>query len=218
MEKKHIYFMPGLGANSKIFEYISLPKDQFDVHLLEWKIPVSEEESIEDYAKRMTGEIKHENPVLLGVSFGGVLVQEIAKIIAVEKIILVSSIKSHHELPNRLKLLQKTKGYKFFPTKIIENFEKYKKYFLGDFLRKRADLYTNYLSVNDAKYLNWALYSLLHWQQEKASKNTDHIHGDNDHIFPSKHIKNFIKINDGTHVMILLKAKEISEIITSIFN
>ena len=117
-----------------------------------------------------------------------------------------------------LKLLQKTKGYKFFPTKIIENFEKYKKYFLGDFLRKRADLYTNYLSVNDAKYLKWALYSLLHWQQEKVSKNTVHIHGDNDHIFPSKHIKNFIKINDGTHVMILLKAKEISEIITSIFN
>jgi len=74
------------------------------------------------------------------------------------------------------------------------------------------------LSVNDAKYLKWALYSLLHWQQEKASKNTVHIHGDNDHIFPSKHIKNFIKINDGTHVMILLKAKEISEIITSIFN
>ena len=207
-----------MGANSKIFEYISLPKDQFEMHLLEWKIPVSEEESIEDYAKRMTGEIKHENPVLLGVSFGGVLVQEIAKIITVEKIILVSSIKSHHELPNRLKLLQKTKGYKFFPTKIIENFEKYKKYFLGDFLRKRADLYTNYLSVNDAKYLKWALYSLLHWQQEKVSKNTVHIHGDNDHIFPSKHIKNFIKINDGTHVMILLKAKEISEIISSIFN
>ena len=129
MEKKHIYFMPGLGANSKIFEYISLPKDQFDVHLLEWKIPVSEEESIEDYAKRMTGEIKHQNPILLGVSFGGVLVQEIAKIIAVEKVILVSSIKSHHELPNRLKLLKKTKGYKFFPTKIIENFEKYKNIF-----------------------------------------------------------------------------------------
>jgi len=92
MEKKHIYFMPGLGANSKIFEYISLPKDRFEMHLLEWKIPVSEEESIEDYAKRMTGEIKHQNPILLGVSFGGVLVQEIAKIIAVEKVILVSSI------------------------------------------------------------------------------------------------------------------------------
>ncbi len=218
MKKKQIYLMPGLGANPKIFENIILPKDSFEIHLLEWKIPVSIDESLNDYAKRMSEEIKHQNPVLLGVSFGGVLVQEIAKIIAVEKIILVSSIKSHHEFPNRLKLLQKTKGYKFFPTKIIENFDKYKKYFLGDFLKKRADLYTNYLSVNDAKYLKWALHSLLHWQHENESKNIVHIHGDNDHIFPSKYIKNFIKINNGTHVMILLKAKEISEIIIRSFN
>ena len=129
MEKKHIYFMPGLGANSKIFEYISLPKDQFEMHLLEWKIPVSEEESIEDYAKRMTGEIKHENPVLLGVSFGGVLVQEIAKIITVEKIILVSSIKSHHELPNRLKLLKKQKDTSFFLLKSLKTLRSIKNIF-----------------------------------------------------------------------------------------
>ena len=213
MKKIQIYFMPGLGANPKIFEHISLPKDQFEIHLLEWKIPISIDESIQDYAQRMANEIKHQKPVLLGVSFGGVLVQEIAKIIAVKKIILVSSIKSHHEFPNRLKLLQKTKAYKFFPTKIIENFDKYKKYFLGDFLKKRADLYTLYLSVNDALYLKWAIYTILHWQQDKIPENILHIHGNNDHVFPSKHIHNFTEINNGSHVMILLKANEISTII-----
>ncbi|MGB1170075.1 MAG: alpha/beta hydrolase [Flavobacteriaceae bacterium] len=218
MKKIHLYFMPGLGANPKIFEHISLPKDKFEIHLLEWKIPISEVESIQDYAKRMTYEIKHQNPVLLGVSFGGVLVQEIAKIIDVKKIILVSSIKSHYEFPNRLKLLQKTKAYKFFPTKIIENFDKYKKYFLGDFLKKRADLYTLYLSVNDAVYLKWAIYSLLHWKQDIIPENILHIHGNHDHVFPSKHIHNFTEIKNGSHVMILLKAKEISEIIISDFN
>ena len=35
--------------------------------------PISEEESIADYAKRMSEEIKHKNPVLLGVSFGGII-------------------------------------------------------------------------------------------------------------------------------------------------
>ena len=205
--------MPGLGANPKIFEHISLPKDQFEIHLLEWKIPISIDESIQDYAQRMANEIKHQKPVLLGVSFGGVLVQEIAKIIAVKKIILVSSIKSHHEFPNRLKLLQKTKAYKFFPTKIIENSDKYKKYFLGDFLKKRADLYTLYLSVNDALYLKWAIYTILNWQQDKIPENILHIHGNNDHVFPSKHIHNFTEINNGSHVMILLKANEISIII-----
>lgn len=217
MVKTQIYFMPGLGANPKIFEHISLPKETFEIHLLEWKIPESVDESLQDYACRMVEEIKHENPVLLGVSFGGVLVQEIAKIISVEKIILVSSIKSHHEFPNRLKLLKITKAYKFFPTQIIEKFDKYKKYFLGDFLKKRADLYAIYLSVNDSLYLKWAFYNLLHWQQENEPKNIVHIHGDNDHVFPSKHINNFTQINNGTHVMILLKAKEVSEIIISNF-
>ena len=63
MKKIQIYFMPGLGANPKIFEHISLPKDQFEIHLLEWKIPVSIDESIQDYAQRMANEIKHQNPV-----------------------------------------------------------------------------------------------------------------------------------------------------------
>ena len=68
--------MPGLGANPKIFEHISLPKDQFEIHLLEWKIPISEVESIQDYAKRMTYEIKHQNPVLLGVSLSLIHISE----------------------------------------------------------------------------------------------------------------------------------------------
>ena len=79
--------MPGLGASSKIFERISLPKDTFELHFLEWKIPTSLDETIEEYALRISDDITHKNPVLLGVSFGGILVQEIAKIISVQKII-----------------------------------------------------------------------------------------------------------------------------------
>jgi hypothetical protein len=70
-----------------------------------------------------------------------------------------------------------------------------------------------YLSIKDARYMKWAIYNVLHWQQENAPKNILHIHGNDDHVFPSKHINNFILVNKGTHVMILLKAKEISEII-----
>lgn len=213
MDKIHIYCMPGLGANPKIFEHINLPKDKFELHFLEWKIPLSIEESLEKYAVRISQEITHKNPVLLGVSFGGILMQEVSKIITFKKIILISSIKSHHEFPNRLKLIQITKVYKFFPTKIVENLEQYTKYFLGDFLKKRAELYEMYLSVKDALYMKWAIYNVLHWQQDSAPENTLHIHGNKDHVFPSKHIKNFVLVDQGTHVMILLKAKIISDII-----
>ena len=70
--------MPGLAASPKIFERIQLPEDTFEMHLLEWFLP-EQNESLEAYAKRMTLKIKHENPVLIGVSFGGILVQEMAR-------------------------------------------------------------------------------------------------------------------------------------------
>ena len=73
-----VYFMPGMAASPKIFEYIKLPEHQFKIHKLEWIIPY-EKESLSAYALRLSKAIKHDNIVLLGVSFGGVLVQEISK-------------------------------------------------------------------------------------------------------------------------------------------
>ncbi len=44
------------------------------------------------YAKRMAAQINEPNPVLMGLSFGGIMCIEIAKQIAVDKVILISSI------------------------------------------------------------------------------------------------------------------------------
>lgn len=213
MAKIPIYCIPGLGASPQIFEHINLPEEQFEIHLLEWKIPLSLDEGIQSYAQRMCEDIAHERPVLIGVSFGGMLVQEMSKLIDVAHTIIISSVKSHHELPNRLRLAKITKAYKLFPTGLVENFEEYTKYFLGDYLKKRAELYKMYLSVRDKRYMQWAIYNVLHWRQEAPLKNTLHIHGTDDNVFPVKHIKDYHPIEKGTHVMILMKAKSISQII-----
>jgi surfactin synthase thioesterase subunit len=216
MTKKHLYCFPGLGASKKIFEYIQLPEDKVEIHLLEWKSPLSLEESIQDYAARICEDIHHENPILLGVSFGGMIVQEIAKIMDTEKVIIVSSIKTHHELPNRLKMIRDTGAYKLFPVKITENLEEYTKYFFGDFLKKKAELYKVYFSVRSADYMKWAVYNVLHWEQESPLKNLIHIHGTDDHVFPHKYIENFVPIAHGKHEMILTKAKAISKVLEDI--
>ena len=65
-----MYFMPGLAASPTIFENIRLPEDRFETIFLEWFLP-EDDEPLADYAKRMAKHIKHENPVLVGVSFGG---------------------------------------------------------------------------------------------------------------------------------------------------
>ena len=80
----HVYLMPGMAANPSIFEYIKLPKSEFKIHWLEWIIP-EEAESLESYAQRMSLKVVHDYAVLLGVSFGGVLVQEMSRFLKLRK-------------------------------------------------------------------------------------------------------------------------------------
>lgn len=213
MPKHVIYFVPGLAASTKIFEYLDLDESKFELHYLNWILPATPRESISEYAARMCAQIQHPDPILVGVSFGGVMVQEMSKLITTKKVVIISSIKSNKELPTRLKLAQKTKAYKLFPSKMVSHIEDYEKYFFNDYLKKRAELYKLYLSFRDERYLDWAIYNVLHWSQTKQLPDIVHIHGNKDEIFPVKNIDNAILIESGTHIMILNKAKTISKIL-----
>ncbi|KAB1069395.1 alpha/beta hydrolase [Tamlana haliotis] len=201
----HVYFMPGMGASSKIFEYIVLPKDRFQVHFLEWLIPLSYEESISDYSLRLIKHIKHERPVLIGVSFGGVLVQEMRKHILVRKLIIVSSVKTKHELPKKMQLTRMTGAYKIVPTQLASKIDVFEKYAFGKVMTKRLELYKKYLSVTNPDYLSWAIKEMVCWDQEEYDSDIVHIHGDKDPVFPIQYISNCISISKGTHIMIINK-------------
>lgn len=215
MTKTHIYCVPGLSASSKIYELIKLPKDAFEIHYLEWLMPESIDESIEHYAARMCENISEKNVVLMGVSFGGVMVQEMSKIIHPKKIILISSVKNTQELPKRLRLTRVSKAYKLFPAKSITSIENFISDAFGKIVKDRIEQYKIYLSVRDELYLKWSIYNVLHWKQKETLSNVIHIHGTSDHIFPIKHIKNAIEIKTGTHAIVLTHATEISEIIAN---
>ena len=211
MEKISVYFMPGLAANASIFERISLPENQFDTYFMEWEIPL-DNETLSEYAHRISKKVTHDNPVLVGVSFGGILVQEIAQFLNPRKIIIISSVKDKNELPKRFQLASFTKIYKLFPSKIVANLEDYTKFFLGKSLKKRAALYKKYLSVRDRSYLHWSIYNVINWNGvKKTSENLVHIHGTEDKVFPLKNISNCVVVEGGTHVMILRKSKTITK-------
>ena len=103
-----VYLMPGMAANPKIFEFIKLPSN-FKVHHLEWMMPFKNE-LMSEYALRISRLIKGNNIVLIGVSFGGIIVQEISKIIKCKKVIIISSVKSNKELPLMMQIGKKNKG------------------------------------------------------------------------------------------------------------
>ena len=206
MSKIHVYFMPGLAASSAIFERIELSDELFEMHLLEWEIPLPKE-SLGDYAKRIADKITDKMPVLVGVSFGGILVQEIAAHIQTKKVIIISSVKSNTEFPRRLKLAKTTKAYKLIPMNLILNLENLAKFSFGEKINQKLKLYEKFLSVRDIGYLEWAVEKVILWDRTAIDESVIHIHGDLDDVFPIKNIKQCTIVKGATHILILSKYK-----------
>lgn len=210
LSKIHVYFIPGLGASSRIFEYIKLPPEKFEMHFLEWFIP-EKGMSFEDYAQKMVKEIRHKQPVLVGVSFGGMLAQEMAKVLTVEKVIIISSIKQKSEMPKRLLFAKYTKVHRLLPTGLVNNVELLAKYAFGETVTKRLSLYEQYLGIRDKYYLDWSIDQIVHWGQKSYPPDLVHIHGDKDAVFPVGPIENYVQVKGGTHTMILHRFKWFNE-------
>lgn len=208
--KVPIYLMPGMAASPEIFEGIRFNESTFEIHYLQWFLP-EKNCSFQDYAKLMNAKIKHDDPVLLGVSFGGMLVQEMAKHKPVKKVIAVSCPKHKNELPKRMLFAKRTKVHKLLPTKWVNNVELLAKYAFGETVTKRLELYEKYLSVRDKNYIDWAIDNIVNWEQTAPPKNLIHIHGEKDAVFPISNIKDCIAVKNGTHTMILHRAKWFNE-------
>ena len=202
--------MPGLAASAAIFERIVLPDDVFETVLLEWEIPL-DKETLPEYAKRIAQKIEHPNPILIGVSFGGILVQEMARFIQARKVVIISSVKTNLEFPRRMKVAKSTKAYKLIPTNLVENIESLSKFSFGHKIDQRLKLYEKYIRIRDKRYLDWAIEQIILWERTVADENVVHVHGDEDEVFPIKNIKNCTVVKGGTHAMILSKCKWLNE-------
>ena len=198
----HVYFMPGMAANPSIFEHIKLPEDKFQVHWLEWLLP-EPKESLKDYALRMNSFIEHENIALIGVSFGGIVVQEMSKYLTLKRLIIISSVKQRRELPRRMRYASNKGLVKFIPTSLLNHIEQFEKIAFGEYLSKRAKLYKKYLSMRDVSYVDWAIENMINWDSKDPIPGIVHIHGDQDVVFPYKYIQGCITVEGGTHIMVV---------------
>lgn len=208
MEQITVYFIPGMAAGPEIFKNIRLPKE-YRVEVLEWLIP-EKDEPLKAYAKRMADRVKKPNSVLIGVSFGGVVAQEMKQFLKLRKLIIISSVKTRSELPRRMRVAGFTKAYKLIPTSVVLSAEDLTKFSVGPKSKKRLRLYQEYLNVRNKQYLDWALKRMVTWDRVSKVSGVIHIQGDEDKVFPFKYIQDCIVIKGGTHIMILNRASEIS--------
>jgi pimeloyl-ACP methyl ester carboxylesterase len=206
---KKIYCISGLGADEKAFAKIKVPG--YELEFIDWLTP-EKNEPIDAYARRMSKAVKEEQPVLMGLSFGGIMCIEIAKLIKVDKVILVSSVPVHKQIPLWMRTAGKLKLNKILPIRSASTLmQPVQDYHIGASTPEEKEIVRHYRKIVSPVYLHWAINAILNWKNEWRPERMFHIHGDADRIFPIKNVQPDYTINEGTHFMIFTKAKEISE-------
>ena len=83
---KELYIFSGLGADERVFQLLDF--SGFSTTFIKWTPPI-ENETIENYAERILKQINTTKPTLIGLSFGGIIAIEVAKLIDTEKVIVI---------------------------------------------------------------------------------------------------------------------------------
>lgn len=212
MAKPHIFFISGLGADHRAFDRIKL--DGYDQTHLPWIVP-SWKDDIKSYAEKMAEPIqKHENPIVIGLSLGGMLATEMTNFIPKLKVILVSSIKSPRERSNILRLGRTFPIQRLMPPRLMQNMT----FMWSAANRKKLSkqesehMLSMFKEQND-KFLRWAIFHAPKWRGSGDESRISHIHGTADRMFPIKRIQNAIHVKGGSHMMVYSKGEEVSKLI-----
>ena len=113
---KPIYLISGLGADERVFQ--NLDFGRLKPTFIKWIEPIKNETN-EEYALRLSEQFDTNKPIILGVSFGGMIAIEIAKQIDYQQVILISSAKTKAEIPIIYRILGRLKLHKLVPIRLL---------------------------------------------------------------------------------------------------
>lgn len=209
-----IYCISGLGADEKIFSRLEL--NGYKLKHLHWLKP-ERHESLEDYAGRMKQHIEEPSPILMGVSFGGMMAIEISRQLPDCRLVLVSSVKTRPELPTWMRAASVLKLNRLMPLGTWTRSgvaEKLNNDRLGVSTREEQAMAHDYRQKADPVYVDWAIDRIINWQCSQLPPHRFlHIHGSADKIFPVNRIKQVAVVQGATHMMIYNRAAEVSVMI-----
>lgn len=208
--KKNIYVLSGLGADERVFQKLDL--SAYEVHFVKWIKP-EENESIEAYAKRLSAQITTPEPILIGMSFGGMIAIEIAKQQKVAKVILIASAETKDEIPIYYRLGGKLRVHKMLPNSFLKNSSSVIDWLFGVSTKEESKLLKQIVEETDPEFLKWSMDKIVNWKNEVELDNIYHIHGSADKVLPLQNPDSKIVVNGGGHFMTMNKPEEITAIL-----
>jgi pimeloyl-ACP methyl ester carboxylesterase len=207
-----IYFISGLGADRRAFKKLKLP-NTVQLRYIEWIEPIGDESLIDYCGRLLKGIDTSEEFILVGLSFGGMVAIEIAKVLQPKQTIIISSAATWQELPAIYRLIGRSGLHKLAPSFLFRKPNKLVYWFFGAQSEGERRLFRQFLSNFSPAFLKWAIDKAILWKNEKKPEHLFHIHGTEDRIFPVQLTKADVKVEGGRHFMVYSKADIISSIL-----
>lgn len=205
------YIFSGLGADERVFDRIDF--GPFHPVFIPWE-QVHPEQSFESYIKQLSIGIKSEVPVLIGISFGGIVAQEMSALLGNCPVLIISSVRTRSELPLLMRFFGKSGLHKLIPIKRVLKNKSINHWLFGTKTASEKKLLDQILADSDPVFTKWAIRAITKWQRkEPVPAKVIHIHGDADHIFQIGNVHPDYVIPGGTHFMTVSKHEEVSQII-----
>lgn len=218
-----IYLFGGIGCGENIFECMSWPEG-YDVRFVGWKEPLPGEDFSGYCARIVRGEEFMEHDILFGVSLGGIAALEIAAACpCIKTVVLVSSAADTSEYSPLLRFFAKYVPAWAVPFHLLEN-DRIKSFLVtGSTDRKYALRSAGFFVPLGKRYYRMALEAVkkhdgtLYEKVTAAGCRVLRIHGSDDALFPAvSQGKNVRTVKNGTHLMIYMKAREVSSALKDI--
>ena len=211
------YFIPGLGADKRVFSKLKLP-EQVDCVYLEW-ILNNPNETLQAYTQRIAERIDTTMPFqLVGLSFGGIVAIEIAKILKPKQVIIISSISTSDQLAWYFPMTVQMLLNPFAPKSLLKTPNAISHWLFGASNDETKEFFSKILADSNTEFLRWAIQIIANWQSQQKPINLYHIHGTADKIFPIVFSNPDYKVKGGEHLMILEQYEEISRVLTERLN
>jgi len=210
---RHIYILSGLGADERAFARMDW--GELEVHHISW-LPVKRGDDFQVYVKQLAAFITEPHFILLGMSFGGMIAQEIAKLKKPDQLILISSFKGHWELPWRYRFIMMMRIDAMLRPSMFKQTSGVAQWFFGT-KQKRNDgkLLKRIIDDTNEDFIAWALHPIVVWRGNKEIP-TISIHGSNDRLIPIAKVQADYIIQHGGHFMVYNHADEISAIVQDV--
>lgn len=212
-----VCLIPGLGVDERMFAFLPIdPALQQTV--IKWVTPLPQEK-LEHYAARLLPQVPvTENLILIGVSFGGILAVELAKLLNPILVIIIFSIKTCRELPWYYKPASVLRLPYLLPIQWGKYLYPLQNFLFGVTSTTSQKLLRQMIREMSIPFVRWALTQIAGWQNITLVPNLIHFHGTHDKLFPIRYLRNFTPIPDGGHLMVVTQGAYLSKLIDEKIN